>query len=190
MSRATAGTFNDKAWVQWVGLAFRLILGGLFVYAGFIKLLHLPAAKRDVVAYQLLPHSMAEIAGVALPILEVSLGLLLIFGLFTRIASVFLTLLLVIYIAAIVSVWARHMIIACNCTTTGRIVTEWPDALRGYKKDIVRDVLLVLAATWLYFFPRTVLSVDGWLKGPKVDYDALDTAADDAEDLDEAAASS
>jgi uncharacterized membrane protein YphA (DoxX/SURF4 family) len=190
VSTTTAGKFNDNPLVQWVGLAFRLVLGGLFVYAGYIKLIDLDAARRSVLAYQLFPDWMAQIIGVALPILEVSIGLLLILGLFTRIASASLTLLLVIYIAGIISVWVRHIQIKCGCFSDGGLVTEWADAVKGYKQDILRDTLMALAAIWLVFFPVTALSVDRWLKGPKVDYAALETDADETDGASESTSAS
>jgi uncharacterized membrane protein YphA (DoxX/SURF4 family) len=104
----------------------------------------------------------------------------LVFGLFTRIAALALTLLLVIYIAGIISVWARHIMIDCGCFSAGGFLKSWPNAVKGYKRDIFRDVLMVLGAIWLVFLPRTALSVDRWLKGPVVQAD-FDESDDDTE---------
>jgi uncharacterized membrane protein YphA (DoxX/SURF4 family) len=169
-----AAAFNDKAWTQWVGLVLRVVLGGLFIYAAYTKFTHYGAARNSVIPYDLFPVSLARIIGMSLPIVEVALGLLLLFGLFTRVAALCLTLLLVIYIAGIISVWARHLLIDCGCFTPGGFVNTWPAAVKGYKRDILRDALMVLGSIWLVFLPRTVLSVDRWLKGSSGPYDSFD----------------
>jgi uncharacterized membrane protein YphA (DoxX/SURF4 family) len=169
-----AAAFNDKTWTQWVGLVLRLVLGGLFIYAAYTKFIHFRAARNSVIPYDLFPTSLARIIGMSLPIVELALGLLLVFGLFTRVAALCLTLLLTIYIAGIISVWARHIMIDCGCFTPGGFVNTWPAAVKGYKRDILRDVLMVLGSIWLVFLPRTVVSVDRWLKGPSAPYDDFD----------------
>lgn len=171
---ASTTSFNDKTWVKWVGLALRLILGGLFIYAGAPKILGNDAFRRSLMAYQLFPTSIVGTIAIVVPILEVAFGLLLVFGLFTRIAALGVTFLLVVYIAAIISVWARHISIDCGCFSSGGLVTKWSDAVKGYKRDILRDAVMAAGAVWLVFFPRTVLAVDGWLRGPAVTYDEAD----------------
>jgi hypothetical protein len=54
------------------------------------------------------------------------------------------------------------------------VVGRWPDAVWGYKKDLVRDFLMLLGSIWLVFLPRTVVSVDRWLKGSSGPYDTFD----------------
>jgi uncharacterized membrane protein YphA (DoxX/SURF4 family) len=175
-----AAAFNNKTWTQWVGLVLRLVLGGLFIYAAYTKFIDLEAAKRSVMAYRLFPTEIAKIIGLSVPIIEVALGLLLVFGLFTRIAALALTFLLVIYITGIISVWARHIMIDCGCFSSGGFVKSWPNAVKGYQRDIFRDVLMALGAIWLVFLPRTALSVDRWLKGP-IESDETDDIEDDTE---------
>jgi uncharacterized membrane protein YphA (DoxX/SURF4 family) len=162
-----------------VGLVLRVVLGGLFVYAGYIKLAHLNVAKNNVFLYRLFSFHVSQTFGIILPIVEVALGLLLIFGLFTRFAAFATGLLLVIYIAGIISVWARHIAIDCGCFSSGGLVTRWPDAVKGYKRDIVRDVVMVLGTAWLVFLPRTALSVDRFLRGSSTSHDYIDDSADE-----------
>jgi uncharacterized membrane protein YphA (DoxX/SURF4 family) len=178
-----AAAFNGKSWTQWVGLVLRVVLGGLFIYAAYTKFIDLDAAKRSVMAYRLFPSDIAKIIGLSVPIIEVALGLLLVFGLFTRVAALALTFLLVIYIGGIISVWARHIMIDCGCFSQGGFIKSWPNAVKGYKRDILRDFLMVLGALWLVFLPRTALSVDRWLKGSSDPYDSFDEV-DDGDEAD------
>ncbi len=162
---STSKSFNDKTWTQWVGLAFRLIIGGLFIYAAYTKLIDLDAAKRAVVAYKIFPIPVAQTIGVILPVVEVALGALLVVGLFTRWAALGIGALLVVYIVGISSAWARGLSIDCGCFSPGGPI-DLTSAIRGYKRDIVRDTIMGLLALWLVLWPRTALSVDRWLKGP------------------------
>jgi hypothetical protein len=96
------------------------------------------------------------------------------------VAALITAFLLVVYIAGIISVWARHIAINCGCFSQGGEVGRWPDAVKGYKIDIVRDVVMFLGTLWLIFLPRTAISVDRWLKGPVVQ-DDFDESHDDTE---------
>ena len=179
VSRAAA--FNDKTWTQWVGLVLRVVLGLLFIYAGYIKLIHLNTSKNDVFLYRLFPFQMSQTIGIVLPIVEVAVGVLLVIGLFTRVAALVVAFLLVVYIAGIISVWARHIAINCGCFSKGGEVGRWPDAVKGYKIDIARDTVMFLGTLWLIFLPRTAIAVDRWLKGSSGPYDSFDET-DDGED--------
>ena len=164
---SSLATFNARPWTQWLGLVFRVVIGGLFIYAGYLKLIHLNIARNNVFLYRLFPFNVSQTIGMILPVLEVSLGLLLVIGIFTRVAALGIGFLLVVYITGIISVWARHISIDCGCFSSGGLVTLWPNAVAGYKRDIVRDVLMGLATLWLVFFPVTALSVDRLLRGTR-----------------------
>ena len=60
-----------------VGLLLRLVLGGVLVVAGALKVGHLETSARAVRAYQLLPHDVAGYVGYALPVVEIAVGVLL-----------------------------------------------------------------------------------------------------------------
>ena len=71
-----------------VGTALRLLLGGVLLVAGALKVTNLGQSALAVRAYQLLPYDVAGYVGYALPVLEIGIGLLLVLGLFTRAAAV------------------------------------------------------------------------------------------------------
>ena len=56
---------------------FGIVLGGLFVYAGFQKLLHPYEFAEAVMAYQLLPLSLVGLVVAVLPWVEIAAGLCL-----------------------------------------------------------------------------------------------------------------
>ncbi|NYG08334.1 putative membrane protein YphA (DoxX/SURF4 family) [Phycicoccus badiiscoriae] len=143
-----------------IGLLARLVLGGVILAAGLLKVGHLETSARSVRAYQLLPYDVAGYVGYGLPILEIAVGALLILGLFTRFAAVVGGLLMLVFIAGIASAWARGLSIDCGCFGHGGTIAA---AQTQYPQEIARDVGLLLCAAWLVVRPRTAFSVERFL---------------------------
>ena len=100
---------------KWFGLLSRLILGGVLFAAGWLKIFTPAKSQMAVRAYEVLPISIANFLGIALPWLEVGLGVLLILGIAVRISAIFGGGLMVLFIAAISQAWARGLSIDCGC---------------------------------------------------------------------------
>ena len=140
-----------------VGLLARLVLGGVVLVAGLLKVGHLETSARAVRAYQLLPYDLAGYLGYALPIVEVAVGVLLVLGLFTRGSAVVGGFLMVVFIVGIGSAWARGLSIDCGCFGKGGTIAA---AQTQYPEEIARDVGLLLCAAWLVLRPATALSLE------------------------------
>jgi uncharacterized membrane protein YphA (DoxX/SURF4 family) len=145
-----------------VGLVLRLFLGFVLIYAGATKIGHPLTSQRAVQAYELLPDGLAKTIGLALPFLEVVLGVLLVIGLFTRPVAIASTLLMVVFILGISQAWARGLTIDCGCFGGGGAIgaTE-----TKYPLEIARDVVFALAGAWLWWRPRSLASLDRILFG-------------------------
>jgi uncharacterized membrane protein YphA (DoxX/SURF4 family) len=140
-----------------VGLVARLLLGGVVLVAGLLKVGHLETSARAVRAYQLLPYDVAGVIGYGLPILEVALGVLLVLGLFTRVSAFVSGVLMVVFIAGIASAWARGLSIDCGCFGKGGTIAA---AQTQYPQEIARDIGLLLCAGWLVRRPSTSLALE------------------------------
>jgi len=147
----------------WLGLVARLGLAAVWLVAGTAKVGDLAGSGRAVAAYRLLPVDTARVVGAALPLVELALGILLLFGLGTRLVAAVSAALFAVYVAAIASVWARGLSIDCGCFGGGGALA--PGRHPAYAPEIVRDVGLLLVAAFLVRWPRTPLAVDGWLGG-------------------------
>ena len=143
--------------LRWVGLASRLVVGVVWIWAGLIKLPDPAASVTAVRAYQLLPASAAEAVGRALPMVEVVVGVCLVVGLLTRISAAVSALLQIAFIIGIASVWARGISINCGCFGDGGVD---PDAISKYPWEIARDVVLLAASLLLVWLRRTPLALD------------------------------
>ncbi|MEU0579074.1 MauE/DoxX family redox-associated membrane protein [Streptomyces griseoincarnatus] len=145
----------------WAGTAARIVLAAVLGYAGWVKVQDLTGAGRTVALYQLVPDESAQLVGAAVAFVELALALLLLAGLATRAVAAVTALLMVTYIAAIASVWARGMSIDCGCFSSGGTLTG--GAERGYAVDIARDLAFLGAAAFLITRPRTRYALDRWV---------------------------
>ena len=142
----------------WISTAARLVLGGVLVAAGALKVIDPQSSVAAVRAYQLLPAWLEQPVGWGLPFAEVALGLLLLAGLFTRTAALAAGVLLVVLILAVASAAARGLSIDCGCFGGGGPVE--PGQTR-YTAEIVRDLGLLALAGWLVWRPGSHWSLDG-----------------------------
>ncbi len=143
--------------MPWVGLVARLALGGVLIVAGSLKIPYPYKAAAAMRAYQLLPNSLASLLGYILPWFEVGLGLLLILGVALRLTGLFGALLMVLFIAAISSAWARGLTIDCGCFGGGGEVAP---GQTKYLQEIVRDIGLAAAGFYLYWRPDSRFALD------------------------------
>lgn len=143
------------------GLVVRLALAGVMLYAGWSKVTDLTGSVQNVLAYELFGYEVSRLIGILLPVVELALGALLLVGLLTRASAAATAALLVVFVAGIVSAWARGLAIDCGCFGTGGPVAPEDTA---YLADIVRDLGFLLLAAWLVVRPRTLLSLDRLLQ--------------------------
>ena len=145
-----------------ITLVARLVLGGVLLAAGGLKVFKPTESANAVAAYKLMPTELAHLIGYALPWLEVAIALLLIFGIMVRPAAVVSGVIMVVFIGAIASVWARGMLIDCGCFGGGGEIDPSlaSQVRRTYFIEIMRDLGLALTALYLYFFPYGKLSFE------------------------------
>jgi uncharacterized membrane protein YphA (DoxX/SURF4 family) len=142
-----------------IGLICRVVLAAVWLYAGMIKLFETGGARDAIIGYRIFPASWVSYLGYLLPATEVTLGLLLLIGLFTRVAAVLSGLLMLAFVVGIASVWARGYNIDCGCCGGGGDITGAGSNLR-YTKEIARDLGFALLGAWLVWRPRTLFSLD------------------------------
>jgi uncharacterized membrane protein YphA (DoxX/SURF4 family) len=140
----------------WAATAARLLLGGVFLVAGALRLPDPAAAVRAVRAYQLLPEPVVAPVAFGLPVLEIAVGLALLAGVFVRATALASAVLLAVFIAGISAAWARGLQIDCGCFGDGGPVAAGQTA---YGSEIARDAGLLLLAVALARWPRSRLAL-------------------------------
>jgi len=100
---------NLSAIRPWVGTVFRLVLGGVFLWAGWEKLADPRGFVQAVRAYDVTPEWLSKAIGYGLPVLEVCLAALLIVGVITRIAAAVSAALMLVFLIGIVQAAIRGL---------------------------------------------------------------------------------
>jgi uncharacterized membrane protein YphA (DoxX/SURF4 family) len=141
----------------WVGLLARLILGGVLLVAGYLKVFTPDKSMMAVRAYEILPIWLANLLGIILPWLEVGAGLLLIIGVGIRYAAIFGSALMVVFIITIAQAWARGLSIDCGCFGGGGTIDP---SQTKYLEEILRDTGLALLGFYLIRYPVTKFALE------------------------------
>jgi uncharacterized membrane protein YphA (DoxX/SURF4 family) len=144
-----------------IGLLARLGLAAVWLISGIIKAVDPRTTVVAVRAYQIFPESLVGIIAGILPFLEIALGVLLVIGLATRLTAVLSAVVLVAFIAGVISAAARGLSIDCGCFGGGGDVAAGQTA---YTEEILRDLGFLTLAVYLILRPDTPLSVDRWVR--------------------------
>lgn len=141
----------------WLTLLARVVLGGTLFAAGALKVGNLQKSAMAVRAYELLPVSLANFIGYALPWIEIGVGLLLILGVATKTVAVIGAINMLVFIIAIAQAWARGLSIDCGCFGGGGSVA--PEDTK-YLSEIIRDLGLFALGIYLYLYPKGRFALD------------------------------
>lgn len=159
--KMVAITTRAKQIGQWllnpyVTLASRVVLGGVFIFAGIAKLPYIDDLIGEINQYHILPQSMATAYGYALPPLEIVLGSLLVVGLFLRISASVTGLVVVSFVIAKITALAQGLnIIICGCFG--------PAISLLAVQSLSIDFVLLILALQILFHRGEFLSLGHWL---------------------------
>jgi putative oxidoreductase len=139
---------DTPKWMIAVGWIGRLVVGGVFLFAGVHKLLAPDTFAQDIANYQVFPHWTWNLAAAVVPFIEVLGALALLTDVKRRAAAIVLGALNVAFIALIFSVIWRGIDLSCGCfgATTEADAVGWP--------MLLRDLALMLAIAAAYLPPE------------------------------------
>ncbi|MGH7738365.1 MAG: MauE/DoxX family redox-associated membrane protein [Candidatus Tyrphobacter sp.] len=142
-------------------LALRVVLGGVLIAAGALKVAHADSLAAAIAGYRLLPQGAVLPLAIALPPFEILVGLYLVAGLFRRVAAGIACAMFAAYCAAIASAVARHIPANCGCFGPG-------DASKADWQHALADAVAALVALAIALVP-SAFSADAlfarWAKG-------------------------
>ena len=144
-----------------VQLLLRLTLGGLLLLAAITKLTDRAAFQTAVAEYKLLPHTLERPFAAALPVVELTLGMLLLAGLGTAIAAWVAVPVFLSFSIAIGVNMARGRELDCHCF--GSVQSEpigWPALIRS-STLVVASLIVALGASAFGAIDALLLDPDG-----------------------------
>ena len=92
-----------------------ILIGGLFIYAGAVKIIDPVEFARDIDNYKMLPWQPSVWLALYLPWLEIFCGLALITRVFFRGGVFIVTALMSLFIIASIAAKARGLDVSCGC---------------------------------------------------------------------------
>jgi uncharacterized membrane protein YphA (DoxX/SURF4 family) len=137
---------NKPLLMKIITWACRLIVGGVFICVGIVKIIDPVTFAKDIGNYQLMPHITINLLAITMPWIEVVAGLLLVCGVWMRPSALVIGVLLLIFIAAIGQAMARGFNIECGCGTGAQKV--------GWKK-VGENVVFLGMIAWLWWRTKT-----------------------------------
>jgi putative oxidoreductase len=130
----------------WLDFAIRLVVGGVFIYAGVLKIGDPLQFGDKVASFEILPNAMVNSLALGLPVFEILCGVLLIVALLRRPAALAILIVSGIFLIAIVTALARGLTIDCGCFGTGT-----PTRARMWM-DLGRDFAIFLGVLFTYWY--------------------------------------
>jgi putative oxidoreductase len=135
---------TEEKWIAIIGAIARLIVGGVFIYAGVLKLADPAKFAQDIANYQAFPYWTWNLAAAIVPVTEIVAGLAVLTGIKRRAGAIVLGSLTVAFIGLILSVITRGIDLNCGCFGEAVEASEvgWP--------LVIRDVGLLIAIAAAY----------------------------------------
>lgn len=124
---STAPMTKTRAmWPRWLLLAGRLILGGIFLYAGYVKLRQpWMLFAMSINSYQVVSESSTKLLAQTLPWFELALGLVLLTGWLLRWSATVASALLLFFFSVMLHAYMKNLEIFCGCFGVGEKLGPW-----------------------------------------------------------------
>ena len=128
---------------KYIIIAFRLVVGGMFIWAGVTKIIDPLGFAQNIANYRVFPEGISFFLALVLPWIEVICGVFLILGIFLSASALLLSGFLVVFLVLIAATLIRGIDIDCGCfgSLSGKV---------DYKL-ILTDSILLFFCLNIYF---------------------------------------
>ena len=145
----------------WLYRFLRLVLGSVFVYAGFIKLIDPTTFAKIISQYDIVPESLLAPIAVGLPAVELLAGLGLIFNIRGSLMAIFI--LLSIFCIVLGYGIYNNLNIDCGCFSPEEIKEH-----NNLKQAFYRDLMMIGGAIFLFlsrsYYTKNTSTANLWTK--------------------------
>lgn len=133
-------------------LICRFVVGYVFLSFGASKIISPEGFAKEIGYYDLAPLWSLNLIAIILPWIEISVGLLLIFGVKIKAGALLSAGLLVFFIIMVASAWARGLDINCGCSAGNPMKVGLP--------KILENAGLTVLCLLIWINPSRTLSID------------------------------
>jgi uncharacterized membrane protein YphA (DoxX/SURF4 family) len=143
----------------WTYRMLRVVIGGIFVYSGVVKVMDVKGFARMVSQYELVPDELLATVAYGLPVLELLAGIGLIFEIPWALTAI--SGMLIMFIGVLWYGVLQGLDIDCGCFSTEEL--KGHDSLR---KALNRDIVMVAVCGYFYLYRivriKSVQIADVW----------------------------
>jgi uncharacterized membrane protein YphA (DoxX/SURF4 family) len=127
-------------------LILRIVLGAVFIWASWNKILEPQSFAQIIYNYQILPAVMVNPVALLLPWVEAVCGICLISGYLVKGSVLIVDMLMIIFIMALTFNVYRGVDVACGCFS----VSDQGEKITYLK--VVRDLPLLAVGIWILYY--------------------------------------
>lgn len=139
--------FLSNKYLQFV---LRLIIGGMFIYVAYNKLINPEEFAKAIYNYKMLPFFVINIMAIILPYIELFSGIFLILGIYKKGSSAVIAISLFIFIIALTTAYARGLDIDCGCGFSSLV--QETASKNELLIRIFEDILMLIGIVIVYKF--------------------------------------
>ncbi len=132
---------------RWFLSALRIVISGVFIYAGMLKVMDPFQFSDSIASFEVLPPLFINLVALTLPPFEIFLGILLFVGPFERPAAFGLLILTSGFAAILIQAILRGLQVDCGCFGGGES-SRWSVWI-----SLGRDLLVLIGVIILYNRP-------------------------------------
>jgi uncharacterized membrane protein YphA (DoxX/SURF4 family) len=140
-------SINRKSILYLFSIAARVVLGVVFVYAGFIKLIEPKAFAASISQYDIVPQILLAPAAIGLPALELLAGLALVMNIRGSLTVIFS--LLFLFVSVLGYGILNNLNVDCGCFSEDDI-----KGFNGLRTAFYRDLIMIAIASYIYAYRR------------------------------------
>ena len=142
-----------KVNLKYLQILFRLIVGIVFIYASYDKILDPISFSKNIHNFHITPIFIENLAALIIPWLELIIGILLILGLFLEGTTTITIALLMFFIFILSQAVFRGIDVHCGCfKSEAEIATV--DLRFQLIKRIIEDIILLIFTYFIRFFNK------------------------------------
>ncbi len=129
---------------KYLALAFRLLLGATFIYAGVYKIGYAGEFAESIASYQIVPYWAVNILAIIFAWTELICGMLLVAGIRSKSAVTMIGVMLALFTAAMSITLIRGISTGCGCFSGVDAPMTW--------KAPARNIIWIAMAVHVYYF--------------------------------------
>tara|TARA_B100000214_G_scaffold357315_1_gene316740 strand:- start:101 stop:544 length:444 start_codon:yes stop_codon:yes gene_type:complete len=138
-------------------LIMRILIGSVFIYASYDKILEPGQFARNISNYHIVPFGLENTVAIILPWLELIIGLGIIFGLFINANVMISGGLLIVFISMIIQAILRGFNIDCGCGLKEGEMVGWSKVIENTLFLGVCYIIYHSKNRIFEFYPKTTL---------------------------------